>query len=124
MFSFGISTCIHDKVVINQYVERSSHMKKIDEYFETAMEAWSMMQKTSDDEGAEWAERFERYFYEFIDELKKWWATLDPKPKDIEEAEELPEIKKWMEQIPAPVQLNFLTELEDIVDGVDTVRFD
>jgi hypothetical protein len=99
-------------------------MLKIDEYFETAMEAWSMMQKTSDDEGAEWAERFERYFYEFIDELKKWWTTLDPKPKDIEEAEQLPEIKKWMEQIPAPVQLNFLTELEDIVDGVDTVRFD
>ena len=33
------------------------HMKLIDEYFETAMEAWSMMQKTSGDEGAEWAER-------------------------------------------------------------------
>jgi hypothetical protein len=99
-------------------------MKKIDENFETAMEAWSMMQKTSGDEGAEWAERFERYFYEFIDEVKKWWKTLDLKPKDIEEAEELPEIKKWMERIPAPVQLNFITELEDILDGVDTVRFD
>lgn len=45
-------------------------MKLIDEHFVTAMEAWSMMQKTSGDEGAEWAERFERYFYEFIDELK------------------------------------------------------
>lgn len=99
-------------------------MNKIDEYFETAMEAWSMMQKTSDDEGAEWAERFERYFYEFIDELKKWWETLDPKPTSIEGAEELPEIKKWMERIPAPVQLNFLTELEDIIDGFNTVRFD
>ena len=41
-------------------------MKLIDEHFETAMEAWSMMQKTSGDEGAEWAERFERYFYDFI----------------------------------------------------------
>ncbi|MGF6949711.1 hypothetical protein QF028_002216 [Neobacillus sp. B4I6] len=29
-----------------------------------------------------------------------------------------------MEQIPAPVQLNFLTELEDILDGLDTERFD
>jgi hypothetical protein len=99
-------------------------MKMIDEYFETAMEAWNMMQKTTGDEGAEWAERFERYFYEFIDELKKWWETLDSKPTNIQDAEELPEIKKWMEQIPAPVQLNFLTELEDIVDGIDTVRFD
>ena len=61
-------------------------MKLIDEYFETAMEAWGMMQKTSGDEGAEWAERFERYFYEFIDELKKWWETLQPKPTNIEAA--------------------------------------
>jgi hypothetical protein len=100
-------------------------MKKLmDEYFETAMEAWSMMQKTSGDEGAEWAERFERYFYEFIDELKTWWKTLEPKPTNINEAEQLPEIKKWLEQIPAPVQLNFLTELEDILDGIETERFD
>lgn len=106
------------------YVERSPHMKMIDEYFETAMEAWSMMQKTSGDEGAEWAERFERYFYEFIDELKKWWSTLEPKPTNMNEVEQLPEIKKWMEQIPAPVQLNFLTELEDILDGIETERFD
>ncbi|MBM6617935.1 hypothetical protein [Bacillus suaedaesalsae] len=99
-------------------------MKKIDDYFETAIEAWSMMQKTSDDEGAEWAERFERYFYEFIDELKKWWLTLDSKPTSIEELEELPEIRKWMQQIPDPVQLNFITELEDLVDGLETERFD
>ncbi|MEH6995678.1 hypothetical protein V7075_23765 [Neobacillus drentensis] len=100
-------------------------MKKLmDEHFETAMEAWSMMQKTSGDEGAEWAERFERYFYEFIDELKTWWTTLESKPTNINEAEQLPEIKKWMEQIPAPVQLNFLTELEDILDGIETERFD
>ena len=99
-------------------------MKKIDEYFETAMEAWGMMQKTSGDEGAEWAERFERYFYEFIDELKIWWESLDPQPANIEEAEELPQIKQWMESIPDPVQLNFLTELEDIIDGFETERFD
>ncbi|SEM22712.1 hypothetical protein SAMN05192533_101502 [Mesobacillus persicus] len=99
-------------------------MRRIDEYFETAMEAWGMMQKTTGDEGAEWAERFERYFYEFIHELKNWWATLHPKPTTIEDAEELPEIRKWMEQLPAPLQLNFLTELEDIVDGIDTERFD
>jgi hypothetical protein len=99
-------------------------MKLIDEHFETAMEAWGMMQKTSGDEGAEWAERFETYFYEFIDELKKWWATLQPKPTTMEEAEVLPEIKKWMDQIPAPVQINFLTELEDIMEGFETERFD
>jgi hypothetical protein len=106
------------------YIERSLGMEKIDEYFEISMEAWSMMQKTSGDEGAEWAERFERYFYEFIDELKVWWAELDPKPTNMEEVEKLPKIIKLLEQIPAPVQLNFLTELEDILDGVETERFD
>lgn len=99
-------------------------MKRMDENFKTAMEAWDMMQQTSGDEGAEWAERFERYFYEFINDLKKWWETLQPKPTKIEEAEELPEIKKWMEQIPEPVQLNFLTELEEIMDGIDSKRYD
>lgn len=96
----------------------------MDENFKTAMEAWDMMQQTSGDEGAEWAERFERYFYEFINDLKKWWETLQPKPTKIEEAEELPEIKKWMEQIPEPVQFNFLTELEEIMDGIDSKRYD
>lgn len=105
-------------------LRKEFNMKQIDEYFEIAMEAWDMMQKTFGDEGAEWAERFERYFYEFIDELKKWWKTLESQPTTIEEAEELPDIKKWMDKIPAPVQLNFLTELEDIIDGLDTVRFD
>lgn len=99
-------------------------MKRMDENFNTAMEAWDMMQKTSGDEGAEWAERFERYFYVFIDDLKEWWGTLQSKPTKIEEAEELPEIIKWMEQIPEPVQLNFLTELEDIMEGFDTERYD
>lgn len=99
-------------------------MRKIDENFETAIEAWNMMQKTSGDEGAEWAERFERYFYEFIDELRVWWKTVTPKPTSIEEVEELPEIQKWMDQIPDPVQLNFITELEEMLDGVNTERFD
>lgn len=99
-------------------------MELIDEYFEIAMEAWKMMQKASGDEGEEWAERFERYFYEFIDELKKWWKQLSPKPTKIEDAEQLPEIKKWLEQLPDVLHLNFLTELEYMVDGIDTVRFD
>jgi hypothetical protein len=99
-------------------------MQKIDYYFETAMEAWQMMKKTEGDEGAEWAERFERYFYEFIDELRKWWHTLNPKPTSIEDAEQVPEIQKWIQQIPDPVQLNFLTELEDLIDGIETQRYD
>ncbi|MFD1738421.1 hypothetical protein ACFSCX_18010 [Bacillus salitolerans] len=99
-------------------------MSIIQEHFETALEAWSMMQKTTDDEGAEWAERFERYFYEFSKELKIWINNLDVKPTSLEEAEALPEIQYWMDHLPAPVQLNLLTELEEIIDGIETKRFD
>lgn len=99
-------------------------MEKMNEYFETALEAWSMMQKTEGDEGAEWAERFERYFYEFISELKGWWHRLDEKPDTVDEAEELPVIKSYAERIPGPVYITFLTELEDIIDGFETTRFD
>jgi hypothetical protein len=99
-------------------------MEKMNEYFDTALEAWSMMQKTEGDEGAEWAERFERYFYEFINELKVWWISLDEKPETIEEAEELPIIKTFADKIPGPVYITFLTELEDIMEGFETRRFD
>ena len=33
--------------MISNGAERGLHMKLIDEYFETAMDAWDMMQKTS-----------------------------------------------------------------------------
>ncbi|WP_096155632.1 MULTISPECIES: hypothetical protein [Bacillus] len=99
-------------------------MDKMNEHFETALEAWTMMQKTEGDEGAEWAERFEQYFYEFIHEMKAWWGRLEEKPETVEEAEELPAIKSFTERIPGPVYITFLTELEDIIDGVETSRFD
>ncbi|MDF0725747.1 hypothetical protein PY093_03340 [Cytobacillus sp. S13-E01] len=92
--------------------------------FKTTMEDWEMMSKTYDDEGAHWAERFEHHFYLFIEELKKWFNTLENRPQTVEEAEELPEIKELIEEIPGPLQLNFLTELEEIVDQTETQRFD
>ena len=92
--------------------------------FKTVMEDWEMMSKTFDDEGADWAERFEHHFYLFIDELKKWFNTLENRPSTVEEAEELPEIKELLEKLPGPLQLNFLTELEEIVDHIETQRFD
>jgi hypothetical protein len=99
-------------------------MEKMNEYFGIAIAAWGMMQKTDGDDGAEWAERFERYFYEFINELKIWYNSLDEKPETIEEAEDLPVIKGFANQIPGPVYITFLTELEDIIEGFETSRFD
>jgi hypothetical protein len=89
-----------------------------------ALEDWSMMQKTEGDEGAEAAERFEMHFYDFIAEFEKWFQLLDDQPKNLEDAENLKEVKEIQDKLPAPLQLNFTMELERILDGIETTRFD
>ncbi|TWE08112.1 hypothetical protein FB550_101126 [Neobacillus bataviensis] len=99
-------------------------INRVKESLETALEDWELMKKASEDEAEECAERFERHFYEFIDELKNWYQHLKQPPSTIEEAENLIEIKELIERLPAPLELNFFTELELIIEGVDQVRFD
>jgi hypothetical protein len=91
---------------------------------EVALEDWEMMKNTSGDEGGDCAERFERHFYKFIDELKVWYHQLEEPPTTIEEAENFIEIKEISERLPASLELNFLTELEFIIEGEDQVRYD
>ncbi|WP_423798521.1 hypothetical protein [Neobacillus sp. SAB-20_R2A] len=98
-------------------------INRVYEKLEAALLDWEMMKKASEDESEECAERFERHFYEFIDELKIWFQQLEP-PATIDDAENLPEISDIIERLPAPLQLNFLTELELIVEGEDQVRYD
>jgi hypothetical protein len=88
------------------------------------LEDWKMMQHTVGDEGAEWAERFERHFYEFIDELKKWVNIQTPRPKTLEDAEEMEMIKEIKTLLPTPLLLNVITELEAIIDKEEQSRFD
>ncbi|MBM7652815.1 hypothetical protein [Neobacillus cucumis] len=99
-------------------------INRVKEKLETALEDWRLMEISSEDEAEECAERFERHFYEFIDELKVWFQHLEQPPSSIEEAENLIEIKELMERLPTPLDLNFLTELELIIDGEDQVRYD
>ncbi|WP_458413314.1 hypothetical protein ACNQFZ_21515 [Schinkia sp. CFF1] len=99
-------------------------MNTVVKKLEIALEDWDMMSKTLGDEGADWAERFELDFYEFIDEVKVWYQNLDQPPVTIEEAENLEEIKEIMERLPAPLELNFYNELELIIEGKDQVLSD
>lgn len=79
---------------------------------------------SSEDERENSAERFEMHIYEFIDERKVWYQHLEQTPAAIEEAEDLTEIKEIAKRLHAPLELNFLTELELIIEGKDQVRFD
>lgn len=99
-------------------------INRVKEKLQTALEDWEMMKKASENESEESAERFEMHFYEFIDELKVWYQQLEQPPSTIEEAENLNEIKDIIELLPAPLELNFLNELELIVEGEEQVRYD
>lgn len=99
-------------------------ISRVTKKFDVALLDWDMMTKTSGDEGADVAERFEMHFYEFIDELKTWFLNLQQPPTTLEEAEKLDEIKSIIERLPAPLLLNFYNELELILEGKDQVRYD
>ncbi|WP_078546579.1 hypothetical protein [Litchfieldia alkalitelluris] len=91
---------------------------------QTALKDWGMMQKTSGDEGADWAERFERNFYMFVSHFREWFNQQNPRANTIEEAETLKEVQDIKQQLPGPLQLNFQIELEEIVEEIETKRFD
>jgi hypothetical protein len=98
--------------------------EQVRDALDTALEDWDMMQETSGDEGAEWAERFERHFYDFIEVLQSWFNGLENIPKDLDEAEAMPQIKEITDRLPDPLQLNLTIELENIIDGISTSRYD
>ncbi len=88
------------------------------------LEDWAMMQKTDGDEGADWAERFEMNFYQLIEDIKNWTKTFDQDNLTLEMLEQQPIIQKIMNELPAPLQLNFQNELELIAENEEQVRFD
>ncbi len=70
------------------------------------------------------AERFETNFYRFANEFKRWYKSLDHPPQTLETLEEMNEVKNIQQSLPGPLQLNFTLELEEIIDGIETKRFD
>ncbi|MCE7794463.1 hypothetical protein K8O68_18945 [Salipaludibacillus sp. CUR1] len=99
-------------------------MKKVNEALAVILEDWQRMQETEGDEGEEAAERFEANFYEFAREFKRWYHSLDHPPRTLDELESMEEVSQIQEALPGPLQLNFMIEMEEIIDGIDTQRFD
>ncbi|WP_416149871.1 hypothetical protein ACM26V_02405 [Salipaludibacillus sp. HK11] len=99
-------------------------MEEVSNAFKTILEDWQRMQKTDGDEGEEAAERFETNFYRFSGEFKRWFKSLKHPPKTVEELEEMNEVKIIQQSLPEPLQLNFTLEMEEIIDGLETERFD
>jgi len=85
--------------------------------FRTMLENWNRMKGSSEEEAEEHADQFQRSFYVFVDEMRSWFGQLPEKPKSLEEAKQLTELRELMERLPAELELNFETELELIVEG-------
>jgi hypothetical protein len=92
--------------------------------FEEVLLYWERMQKLQGDEGAEAAEAFERMYYIGVEHLRQWYCQLDKKPESFEAFEQLPEISNLFDLLPDPLQINFLTDIEEIYDGIKPERFD
>ncbi|MGB8955303.1 MAG: hypothetical protein WCC10_08010 [Tumebacillaceae bacterium] len=88
---------------------------------------WRAMQSSDMDSAGDDADRFERSFYLFVDELRAWMEALEQKPKTLDQALQMPEIEAVFEELDAPLHLNLETELEVIVQGLvreEEVKYD
>ncbi|MGE5703408.1 MAG: hypothetical protein ACM32O_12830 [Clostridia bacterium] len=101
-------------------------MNTIEDYAQNSLELlaavianWNQMQTSSMDEAGEDAERFETSFYQWIEQVRKWYESLDKKPADLAEALELPLVVKIAEILPIALYLNFETELELMIEGIE-----
>lgn len=86
----------------------------MDEALDVVVHNWQTMQSSDPDDAGEDAERFEQSFYRFIDVVAAFLTDHAKRPKGLEEALDIPEISALRERIPAPLQLNFDTEVEDL----------
>ncbi|MFD2169644.1 hypothetical protein [Tumebacillus lipolyticus] len=102
-------------------------IKAVQEAFQEMQSDWQQMQSSDMDSAGDDADRFQAAFYRFIDAVKEWLESLEQKPRTTAAALDLPELSALYDELPAPLLLNFETELELIVEGivrVEDARYD
>lgn len=89
---------------------------------DTTLHNWQGMTSYQSDEKEAVADQFQSSFYVFIEAVRDWALGLEAMPQTLDELLELKIIQEIFDLLPAPLHLNFETELELILDGVE--RFD
>ncbi|WP_010273474.1 hypothetical protein [Paenibacillus senegalensis] len=84
---------------------------------DSMLKHWELMSGSDYDDAEEDAARFQESFYRFMDIIRDWIESLSKRPKTVEEALQLPELAHITANLPAPLYLNFETELELILEG-------
>lgn len=82
----------------------------------TTLNNWKSLSGAQHDEAEATANEFESSFYKFIDEVREWFQSLDPRPQTLEVFLALPLVAEMMHSLPEPLHLNFETEAELIIE--------
>lgn len=85
--------------------------------FDSMIKDWEQMARSDFEDAEEDASRFQESFYRFMDIIRDWIESLNVRPKTVDEAVQLPELARIAANMPAPLYLNFETELEIILEG-------
>jgi hypothetical protein len=85
---------------------------------------WQSMTSYQSDEKEAVADQFQSSFYVFIDTVRDWVLRQDPMPLTLDDMLEIDMIQDIFDLLPAPLHLNFETELELILDRVERVDED
>lgn len=89
---------------------------------QTTLKNWNAMSASLGDEQEAVADQFQSSFYLFIDAVREWVDELEPRPQTIDVLLEMEMMQEIFDALPAPLHLNFETEVELIMDNV--VRID
>jgi hypothetical protein len=85
----------------------------------TTLQNWQTMTSYQSDEKEAVADQFQSSFYAFIEAVRDWALRLDALPQTLDDMLEITMIQEILDLLPAPLHLNFETELELILDGVE-----
>jgi hypothetical protein len=96
----------------------------IERHLDITLRNWASLSNASHDEAESTADEFEASFYRFIDSVRGWYLALNPRPGTLEELFDMPAIAAVIDRLPAPLYLNFETEVELMLDNVDRVDED
>jgi hypothetical protein len=92
---------------------------RVREACDEMIDNWNGMGRSDMDAAGDAADRFQNSFYRFVDELREWLDQQPARPQSLGEALGLPAIAELADELPGPLLLNFETELELIVEGME-----
>lgn len=97
---------------------------KVKQALEITLHNWQAMTSYQSDEKEALADQFQSSFYVFIETVRDWVLRQDTLPLTLDEMLEIDMIQDIFDLLPAPLHLNFETEIELIIDRVERIDED